>query len=87
MGLLNMKYFNSSILILVKLVFITKRLLSILLNTEYNGGIYRSDNYGVTWTNVSPVGYTTTAWSGISISDTGQYQTAVAYNTNIFIIK
>jgi len=52
---------------------------------EYNGGIYRSDNYGVTWTDVSPSGYTTSAWSGISISDTGQYQTAVAYQTNIFL--
>jgi photosystem II stability/assembly factor-like uncharacterized protein len=52
---------------------------------EYNGGIYRSDNYGVNWTDVSPVGYATSKWSGISISDTGQYQTALAYGTNIFI--
>jgi photosystem II stability/assembly factor-like uncharacterized protein len=52
---------------------------------EYNGGIYRSDNYGVTWTDVSPSGFTMSAWSGISISDTGQYQTAVAYQRNIFL--
>ena len=52
---------------------------------EYNGGIYRSDNYGVNWTEVSPTGYTATAWSSISISDSGQYQSAVAHNTNIFL--
>lgn len=52
---------------------------------EYNGGIYRSDNYGVTWTEVTPSGYATSAWSGISISDSGQYQSAVAFQTNIFL--
>lgn len=52
---------------------------------EYQGGIYRSTDYGVTWTDVSPTGYNSTMWSSITISDTGQYQSAVAYNTNIFI--
>jgi photosystem II stability/assembly factor-like uncharacterized protein len=52
---------------------------------EYNGGIYRSDDYGINWTNVSPDDYGTSAWSSVSLSDTGQYQSAVAYNTKVFI--
>lgn len=52
---------------------------------EYQGGIYRSDDYGINWTHVSPTGYTNALWSSVSVSDTGQYQSAVAYNTNIFL--
>ena len=43
-----------------------------------NGGIYVSSNYGVTWTQIVPVGTnTSTTWVEISMSATGQFQTAV----------
>ena len=51
----------------------------------YNGGIYTSDNYGVNWTDVSPVGYNNKQWSSVALSDTGQHQIAVAYSTNILL--
>ena len=51
----------------------------------YNGGIFRSENYGVNWTESSPVGYGYESWSSVSLSDTGQYQLAVAYNKNILL--
>ena len=43
--------------------------------------IWRSSDYGVTWTGV----YMVRNWQGISISSTGQYQTAVASVGNIHI--
>jgi len=43
-----------------------------------NGGIYISSNYGVSWTQIVPVGTNTlTNWAEISISATGQFQTAL----------
>lgn len=43
-----------------------------------NGGIYVSSNYGVTWTQIVPVGTnTSTTWVEISMSATGQFQSAV----------
>jgi len=43
-----------------------------------NGGIYISSNYGVSWTQIVPVGTNTlTNWIESSISATGQFQTAL----------
>jgi photosystem II stability/assembly factor-like uncharacterized protein len=51
------------------------------LASEYEGSLYKSDNYGVDWTEIS-IG--PSLWSSISISDTGQRQVACAYNSRIY---
>ena len=43
-------------------------------DVPYNGFIYISSDYGVTWTQKTQRDY----WSGVSISASGQYQTAVS---------
>jgi hypothetical protein len=45
-----------------------------------NTGIYRSSDYGVTWTIVT--GTSATIWMAVAISASGQYQTAVSNGTN-----
>jgi photosystem II stability/assembly factor-like uncharacterized protein len=51
------------------------------LASEYEGSLYKSNNYGVDWTeiNIGP-----SLWSSVSISDTGQRQVACAYNSRIY---
>jgi hypothetical protein len=53
----------------------------------YNGGLYISSNYGVSWSLV-PSGNgapTSVAWYRISISSTGQYQIAGVYSSGLYI--
>jgi hypothetical protein len=45
-----------------------------------NGLIYTSSDYGVSWT--ARLQFISGDWRGISISETGQYQTAVSYSGN-----
>jgi len=48
-----------------------------------NGGyIYRSEDYGVSW---SPITTYSKNWSSVSVSSSGQYQTAVANGEYIYI--
>jgi photosystem II stability/assembly factor-like uncharacterized protein len=48
---------------------------------EYEGILYKSDNYGVDW---SDIDISDALWSSVAVSDTGQYQAACAYNSRIF---
>jgi photosystem II stability/assembly factor-like uncharacterized protein len=48
---------------------------------EYEGTLYKSDNFGVDWI---PVDISNAPWSSLSVSDTGQYQAACAYNSRIY---
>ena len=48
---------------------------------EYEGILYKSDNYGVDWSDIS---VSDALWSSVAVSDTGQYQAACAYNSRIF---
>jgi len=50
-----------------------------------NGGIYISSNYGVSWTQIVPVGTNTlTNWVEMSMSATGQFQTALVSGGYIY---
>jgi photosystem II stability/assembly factor-like uncharacterized protein len=51
------------------------------LASEYEGSLYKSNNYGVDWSEIS-IG--PSLWSSISVSDTGQRQVACAYNSRIY---
>jgi photosystem II stability/assembly factor-like uncharacterized protein len=48
---------------------------------EYEGILYKSDNFGVDW---SDIAISDALWSSVAVSDTGQYQAACAYNSRIF---
>jgi photosystem II stability/assembly factor-like uncharacterized protein len=51
------------------------------LSSEYEGKLYKSNNFGVDWT---PIDVSNAPWSSSSVSDTGQYQAACAYNSRIY---
>jgi hypothetical protein len=51
--------------------------------TVSNGPIYRSEDYGVTWTAVATV--PSLPWKNISMSADGVFQTAVATNNQIYV--
>jgi hypothetical protein len=52
---------------------------------EHDGGyIYRSTNYGVTWTQATSD--TTRNWSSVAMSSDGKYQTAVEHYGGISIL-
>jgi photosystem II stability/assembly factor-like uncharacterized protein len=51
-----------------------------LLNMD--GYIYRSTNYGVTWTQATSD--TTRNWSSVAMSSDGKYQTAVEHDGYIY---
>ena len=51
------------------------------LSSEYEGDLYKSENYGVDWTTID---VSNSPWSSVSVSDTGQYQVACAYNSRIY---
>ena len=51
------------------------------LSSEYEGTLYKSDNFGVDWT---PIDVSNAPWSSSAVSDTGQYQAACAYNSRIY---
>ena len=42
-----------------------------------NGGIYRSENFGVNWT---PTNAPDNFWVGVTMSSSGQFQTAITFN-------
>jgi hypothetical protein len=45
----------------------------------YNGFLYISSNYGVTWTSTAA----SRSWYGVAVSASGQYQTAVVYSGTV----
>jgi photosystem II stability/assembly factor-like uncharacterized protein len=49
---------------------------------EYDGYIYRSTNYGVTWTQATSD--TTRNWYSVAMSSDGKYQTAVVNGGYIY---
>jgi len=51
------------------------------LSGEYEGILYKSDNFGVDW---SDIAISDALWSSVAVSDTGQYQAACGYNSRIF---
>ena len=50
---------------------------------EYEGSLYRSEDYGITWNTVLP-NYNNNLWSCVAVSDSGEHQTACGYNSYIF---
>jgi hypothetical protein len=48
------------------------------------GQIWNSTNYGSTWTENTTANTTTLAWFSVSMSSSGQYQTAVVQNGGIW---
>lgn len=51
----------------------------------YNGYIYTSTNYGVTWTERQPVASTPKLWYNVSISGDGSTMAACGASTNIYV--
>lgn len=49
---------------------------------EYEGYLYRSGDYGTTWSQCT---VDAQMWSCISVSDTGQYQSACSYDSYIYV--
>ena len=55
-----------------------------MINSLVTGFIYRSDNYGITWA-LATTQPSALIWQSVSLSGSGQYQTAVS--SNIFIYR
>jgi hypothetical protein len=53
-------------------------------SVDSSGGIYISNNYGNTWIK-NPTSSTAQPWKSVTISASGQYQTAVVYAGSIWI--
>jgi hypothetical protein len=54
----------------------------ITVDDEEPGPIYRSEDYGLSWTLTgAPSAY----WSAVSMSESGKYQTACIYNGLIYV--
>jgi hypothetical protein len=56
---------------------------SFLVALVYNGRLYKSEDYGSTWSEIQPVGNNNRPWAGVDVSSTGQYIIACSSSASL----